>query len=48
MLPVGGVLGVPWGPCTAAQGTPLTLGAGLGACAPEGTQRCVLSDCRDP
>ena len=23
-------MGLPWGPCTAAQGAPLTAGAGLG------------------
>ena len=30
MLPAGSAVGLPWGPCTAAQGAPLTAGAGLG------------------
>ena len=31
MLAEGGVVGLPWGPCTAAQGAPLTAGGGLEA-----------------
>ena len=31
MLPAGGAVGLPWGPCTAAQGALLPPGAGLGA-----------------
>ena len=30
MLPAGSAVGLPWGPCTAAQGAQLTVGAGLG------------------
>ena len=30
MLAEGGVVGLPWGPCTAAQGAPLTTGGRLG------------------
>ena len=31
MIPAGGAVGLPWGPCTAAQGALLPPGAGLGA-----------------